>query len=100
MVRVEHWEDWEKTILRRSWVKLGNMDSRDNAMDKIRLEWRMHLDWLGISARVMMRWVGVKFEKWNSRLQADLQQTPTPATVRSTGSRAAMGWMNVGRRQR
>jgi len=64
VVRVEYWKDREKVILRRPW---------DNTVDKMRLEWRRHLDWLEISARVVMRWVGVKFEKWNSKLQVDLQ---------------------------
>ena len=44
-----------------------------------------------------MRWVGVEFEEWNSKLQTDLQQTSTPSAVRS--SRTVMDWMNVGRRQ-
>jgi len=64
VVKVEYWEDWEKTTLRRPW---------DNNMGKTRLEWRRHLDWLEISARVVMRWVRVEFEKWNSKLQVDLQ---------------------------
>ena len=58
VVRVEYWEDWEKTTLRRSWNKLGNLDSRGNSMDKMRLEWRRYLDWLEISAWVAMRWMG------------------------------------------
>jgi len=69
----EYWEDWEKTILQRPWDKLGNVDDRDNAMDKMRLEQIMHLDWLEISAKVVMRWAGGRFKKWSSKLQADLQ---------------------------
>ena len=38
-VRVEQWEDWEKTVLHPSWdEELGNVERR--AVDKIRLEWR------------------------------------------------------------
>ena len=62
---VDYWEDLEKATLRRPW---------DNTMDKTRLEWRRHLDRPEISARVVMRWVRVEFEKWmNSKLQPDLQ---------------------------
>jgi len=64
VVRVKYWEDWDKTTLRRLW---------DDAMDGIRLEWRRDLDWLEISVRVVTCWVRVQFEKWNSKLQADLQ---------------------------
>ena len=35
VVRVGYWEDLEKTIFRRPW---------DDTMDKMRLEWRKHLD--------------------------------------------------------
>jgi len=74
MVRVEYWEGREKSILRRPWdEKLRNVDRRDNTMDKTRLEWRRHLDWLEMSVRVVVRWVRIEFEKWNSKLQADLQ---------------------------
>ena len=51
VVRVEYWENWEKVTLRRPW---------GNTMAKIRLEWRSHLDWLEISARVVVRWVGAE----------------------------------------
>lgn len=73
MVGVKYWEDWEKMILRRPWDELGNVDDRDNTVDKMRLEWRMHLGWLEIPTRAVMSWVGVEFKKWNSKLQADLQ---------------------------
>ena len=53
VVRVEYWEDWEKTTLRRPW---------ENTMAKMRLEWRRHLGWLEICARVVMLWVGVEVE--------------------------------------
>jgi len=35
VVRIECWEDWEKTILRWPW---------DNAVDKMRLEWKLTRD--------------------------------------------------------
>ena len=57
VVRVEYWEDWEKTVLRRSWdEELGNVDRGDDDMDKMRLEWRRQLDWLEVSAERVVHW--------------------------------------------
>ena len=73
VVRVEYWEGWEKTILRRPWdEELGNVDRKDNTMDKMGLKRRRHLVWPEMPARVVVRWARLEFEKWNSKLQADL----------------------------
>ena len=54
----ERWEDWEKTVLRRSWdEELGNMDHEDASADKVRLEWRRQLDWLEIFSVKVRNWV-------------------------------------------
>ena len=75
--RVEHWEDWEKTVLRPSWdEELGNVDHGDDTTDQMRLAWRRRLDWLEISVRMAVGWVKVEFEKWNSKPQGDLQGSP------------------------
>ena len=64
-VRVEQWEDWEKTILRPLWDKeLGDVGHGDDAVDKMRLEWRRQLDWLEIYAEKVMEWVEVEYEEW------------------------------------
>ena len=68
--RVEYWEDWEKSILRPSWdEELGNVVHEDDPVDKMRAEWRMHLDWLEISAAKVMRWVNVDYKEWSSKQQ-------------------------------
>ena len=65
--RVEHWEDWEKSMLRPSWdEELGNVGHEDDPVDKMRVEWRMHLDWLEITAEKVMKWVKVDYKEWSS----------------------------------
>jgi aminoglycoside phosphotransferase len=66
--RVEQWEDWEKTILRPFWnEELGNVEHGNDAVDKMRLDWRRHLDWLEISAGRVMRWIEVEYGEWIMR---------------------------------
>jgi aminoglycoside phosphotransferase len=70
--RVEQWEDWEKTILRPSWdEEIGNTGHHgDDAVDKMRSEWRRQLDWLEISAERVMGWIEVEYEEWISKSQS------------------------------
>ena len=64
-------EDWEKTKLRPSWdEELGDVDRRDDAVDKMRLEWRRQLDWLEIYVEKVMGWAKVVFKEWSSRPEA------------------------------
>jgi aminoglycoside phosphotransferase len=68
---VERWEDWEKTKLRPSWdEELGDVDRGDDAVDKMRLEWRRQLDWLEVYVEKVMGWAKVVFKEWSSRPEA------------------------------
>ena len=68
--RVEKWEDWEKTVLRRPWdAELGRDSGWDDAADEMRMGWRMHLDWLEVHAEMVMKWVRVDYGAWSSKSQ-------------------------------
>jgi len=71
VVRVEYWEDWEKTALRRPWdEELGDVGYGDDDVDKMRLEWRRQLDWLEVHVEKVMRWAKVGFTEWSFKSQA------------------------------
>jgi len=71
VVRVEYWEDWEKTALRRPWdEELGDVGYGDDDVDKMRLEWRRQLDWLEVYVEKVMRWAKVGFTEWSFKSQA------------------------------
>ena len=66
--RVENWEDWEKTVLRPLWdEELGDVNRGDDAMDKMRSEWRMQLNWLEIYVERVKGWMKVVFMEWSSK---------------------------------
>jgi aminoglycoside phosphotransferase (APT) family kinase protein len=70
-VRVEYWEDWEKTNLRPLWdEELGNVSHVGDAVDKMRLEWRRQLDWLEVYVERVMRWTKVALREWDPRPEA------------------------------
>jgi len=71
LCRLERWGDWEKTILRRPWdEELRNVERGDDAVDKMRMEWRRQPDWLEIFAPKVMNWVTEEYKEWSSKPQA------------------------------
>lgn len=57
--RVERWEDWEKTKLRLVFdQELSEACHGHDEEDEFRREFRQQLDWVGISAGRVRKWVG------------------------------------------
>lgn len=62
--RVERWEDWEKMKLRPVFdQRVGEARFEDDGEDETRREFRKQLDWVEISPRKVMNWMGEYNEK-------------------------------------
>ena len=56
--RVERWENWEKTKLRVVFdEEMGAACCPDDGNDELRREFRMQLDWVGISLGIVHKWM-------------------------------------------
>ena len=42
--------------------ELGHTGREDDPVDEMKVEWRRHLDWLEISAKMVMPWIKVEYE--------------------------------------